>query len=669
MRHYRILLTLYLFAATKLVAQDNTLDSLKNELNKASTDKARFAIYNDIGDFIGERLSLKDSAMYFYKQADELAKKNDQVLLDALCITKLARCIYWSQDAITSYDAIQKGIDMVEHPGIVNGKYWGFNNIPPENLRLIELGWLNWLMGHFQREVLDNNNASMDYFNQGKELGLAAHASSLIGHCNGSIIYSFLMLNLPDSALAYGRELEQNINYTPIYDIYHFADAPDKFPFYLKDIGAAHLKLNNRPLFLKYLRTSISLALNELDSGSLEENYKLLNEFYLSEKNKDSSFYYAKKISEYYPGSYDSYVSLYKSYELKNAPESTAKYMKLALASLNEYDQDHLKSIKEIQRRSFQEQVQLQALEKEKLENEGKLKTFSIVALILVFSTIGFLLYRNNQRQKRARAIIERSYSQLKSTQAQLIQSEKMASLGQLTAGIAHEIQNPLNFVNNFSEINTELINELEEEADKGNIEEVKSIAKDLKDNEQKIIYHGKRADGIVKGMLQHSRASSGKKELTDINTLVDECVRLSYHGMRAKDKEFDAETKKVLDKSIGKINVVPQDISRVLINLLNNAFYAVDEKKRQLDGMYEPAVSVCTKKLEGKVEIQVSDNGNGIPQNIVNKIFQPFFTTKPTGQGTGLGLSLSYDIIKAHGGEIKVESIEGEGTEFIILL
>jgi two-component system NtrC family sensor kinase len=235
-----------------------------------------------------------------------------------------------------------------------------------------------------------------------------------------------------------------------------------------------------------------------------------------------------------------------------------------------------------------------------------------------------------------------------------------------------------LNFVNNFSEINTELIDELKEEADKGNIEEVKAIANDIAENEQKIIHHGKRADSIVKGMLQHSRASTGKRELTDINALVDECVRLSYHGMRAKNKEFNATIKTDLDESIGKINIVPQDISRVLLNLLNNAFYAVNEKKKEtpaLNGeIYEPKVYITTKQTcspsgVGGIEVQVKDNGNGIPQYIVDKIFQPFFTTKPTGQGTGLGLSLSYDIIKAHGGNIDVESKEGKGSEFVIQL
>jgi len=266
---------------------------------------------------------------------------------------------------------------------------------------------------------------------------------------------------------------------------------------------------------------------------------------------------------------------------------------------------------------------------------------------------------------------LEETHEALKSTQAQLVQSEKMASLGELTAGIAHEIQNPLNFVNNFSEVNKELVDELEEEADKGNYDEVKAIAKDIKDNEEKILHHGKRADAIVKGMLQHSRASTGKKEPTDINALGDEYLRLSYHGMRAKDKMFGATPQTDFDNSIGKINIVPQDIGRVLLNLSNNAFYAIMEKKKNLSGLYnyEPTVSVSTKKIDSKVEIHVKDNGNGIPPKVVDKIFQPFFTTKPTGQGTGLGLSLSYDIVKAHGGEIKVESKEGEGSEFAIQL
>ncbi|HEY2727205.1 MAG TPA: ATP-binding protein, partial [Parafilimonas sp.] len=263
----------------------------------------------------------------------------------------------------------------------------------------------------------------------------------------------------------------------------------------------------------------------------------------------------------------------------------------------------------------------------------------------------------------------------LKSTQAQLIQSEKMASLGELTAGVAHEIQNPLNFINNFADINNELIDEILHEHDAGILKEIESLGNDIKTNNEKIIYHGKRADAIVKGMLQHSRTSSGQKEFTDINDLCDEYLRLSYHGLRAKDKLFNADFKTDFDNSIGKINIVSQDIGRVLLNLINNSFYAVTEKKKTADESYKPVVSIQTKKFnspsgDGGVEIVVSDNGNGIPQNIIDKIFQPFFTTKPTGEGTGLGLSLSYDIItKEHNGTIKVQSKEGEGTKFIITL
>ena len=271
-------------------------------------------------------------------------------------------------------------------------------------------------------------------------------------------------------------------------------------------------------------------------------------------------------------------------------------------------------------------------------------------------------------------AALSQSLKDLKETQAQLIQREKMASLGELTAGIAHEIQNPLNFINNFSEVNKELLQEMKEEVDNGNTEEVKMIANDVIYNQEKINEHGKRADAIVKGMLQHSGNSSGVKEPTDINKLADEYSRLSHHGFRAKDKSFNAILKTDFDEKIGNINVIPQDIGRVILNLINNAFYAVDEKKKYtsaglVQNGYEPSVSVSTKKVNEKVEIKVADNGNGIPQKVLDKIFQPFFTTKPTGQGTGLGLSLSYDIVKAHGGQLEVETKDGEGSEFIIQL
>lgn len=308
--------------------------------------------------------------------------------------------------------------------------------------------------------------------------------------------------------------------------------------------------------------------------------------------------------------------------------------------------------------------------------------------LSAIESLIFSIALTERQQSKLEKQVAERtsdlndSLLQLKATQNQLIQSEKMAALGELTAGIAHEIQNPLNFVNNFSELNAELINELRAAAESGNVEQVRALAKGIKENEEKINHHGKRAGSIVKGMLQHSRNSTGKKEPTDINALCDEYLRLAYHGLRAKDKSFNAKFETQLDPTMPKINVVPQDIGRVVLNLINNAFYACTERSRSAvsekqransqgpNANYEPTVIVSTKYLGTSVEICVTDNGNGIPTSIKDKIFQPFFTTKPTGQGTGLGLSLSYDIVtKGHGGELKVITKEGEGSTFAVTL
>jgi signal transduction histidine kinase len=265
---------------------------------------------------------------------------------------------------------------------------------------------------------------------------------------------------------------------------------------------------------------------------------------------------------------------------------------------------------------------------------------------------------------------LQNSILELKSTQAQLIQSEKLASLGELTAGIAHEIQNPLNFVNNFAEVSAEMLLEMDAELDKGDIHEAKAISADLQQNLSKINHHGQRASAIVKGMLEHSRASTGVKEPTDLNALTDEYLRLAYHGLRAKDNSFNAAMETHFDPDLPMVSVIPQDIGRVLLNLINNAFYAVNEKaKLSIEG-YDPVVTVSTAKIGDNIEIRVQDNGNGIPDVIREKIFQPFFTTKPTGQGTGLGLSLAYDIVtKGHEGTLEVESAEGGGSAFIIKL
>jgi len=378
----------------------------------------------------------------------------------------------------------------------------------------------------------------------------------------------------------------------------------------------------------------------------------LLAQLYKTKDKLDSAFYYQQAAMN-----------------TKDSLFGLDKFHKLQLLTLSE--QQRLHGIAEEQERS-----------KARIQRTFFLWSIGVVLLIV------FVLWRSNKLQKKANhqlndknlqiekqsESLKKTLEELKATQAQLIQSEKMASLGELTAGIAHEIQNPLNFVNNFSELNAELLTEIKEQLEKENIspagkQTITAIVDNVTQNLEKITQHGKRADAIVKGMLQHSRNNSGEKELTDINVLADEYLRLSYHGLRASDKSFNAAIQTNFDPALNKINIIPQDIGRVLINLFNNAFYSVNEKKKQKGKDYEPIVWVNTKMVGKQVEIKIRDNGNGISKRFMEKIYQPFFTTKPSGQGTGLGLSLSYDIIKAHQGEIKINTAEGEFAEFTILL
>lgn len=341
------------------------------------------------------------------------------------------------------------------------------------------------------------------------------------------------------------------------------------------------------------------------------------------------------------------------------------------------------------QRQREIEQLEAERKFKEQENRTQRIWLISVAGALASLLILSFILIRNNRQKQKTNRVLEATLRNLKSTQAQLIQSEKMASLGELTAGIAHEIQNPLNFVNNFSEVNRELIDELKIELKKGNYQEVEDISTDIKTNEEKINLHGKRADAIVKSMLQHSQISSGEKELVDINACCDEYIRLAYHGMVARDKTFNVDIKTGFDPELPKIKIVPQDIGRVILNILNNAFQACTEQNRRAsadrslssvstlsaegekDGnvLKKPTVTVTTKKLDNVIEIAISDNGPGVPDEIRDKIFQPFFTTKPTGQGTGLGLSLSYDIVKAHGGTLEMETKPGVGTTMKISL
>ena len=443
-------------------------------------------------------------------------------------------------------------------------------------------------------------------------------------------------------------------------------------------MGYVEAGKKNYAAALDYYRSALLTAHRQNNIFDIVNTYTFLAQLYQETGKIDSSIWYAKEVlnksgySSFRHGALDVLGILAKDYKITHENDSALKYLELRIA-LNDSLFNKEKS-RSIQALSFNEALHQQELETARKQYQNQVTLYAVFGMAGLFLLIGIILYRNNQVKQKANVFLkmqkeklESTLKTLEATQAQLVQSEKMASLGELTAGIAHEIQNPLNFVNNFSEVNKELLGEMKTELTKGNVNEAKAIAGDIESNEDKIMFHGKRAESIVKGMLQHSRSSSGVKEPTDINALADEYLRLSYQGLRARDKLFQASMNTEFDPTIGIVPVMPQDFGRVLLNLFNNAFYAVNDKKKSESGSYEPMVTLTTKKLNGSIQISVKDNGNGIPKKLIEKIFQPFFTTKPTGQGTGLGLSLSYDIVKAHGGQIKVNTEEGKYTEFVI--
>jgi signal transduction histidine kinase len=494
-----------------------------------------------------------------------------------------------------------------------------------------------------------------------------------------------LALNQLDAALFYFNE-----SYRGVMDRQDYLSSKVALDDVFKDLGQVHAKIGNDAQAMVFFRNSIPYSLTDKDYITLNETCIGIALLFKKSGQTDSSISYVKKGLEvaqqrnYLKGVLEATKLLSQLYEGINEHEALRYYKKAAVINDSLFNAE---KIKQLQNFEFVEQQRKQKEAETERNYKNKIQLYALLGILGMFLLLALILYKNNRNKQSANKLlhlqkeeIQATLTALKATQSQLIQQEKMASLGELTAGIAHEIQNPLNFVNNFSEVNTELVDEIEDALQKDNKKEALAIAGDLKENLQKITHHGKRADAIVKGMLQHSRASTGKKEPTDINALADEYLRLSYHGLKAKDKSFNADFKTDFDESIGKIEVVPQDIGRVLLNLYNNAFYSINEKKKApaLKGEnYEPTMWVTTKVISsplysgaGRLELSVKDNGNGIPQKLLDKIFQPFFTTKPTGEGTGLGLSLSYDIItKGHGGELRVNSKEGEYAEFVINL
>lgn len=448
-----------------------------------------------------------------------------------------------------------------------------------------------------------------------------------------------------------------------------------------RDFGEVEIERGNKAAALKYLNNAVKHSIAADDPQMLSMSYLSTSKLYHKFSQKDSAEFYAKKALETaVAGKYEQDVlnagkALYTYYDEDNNLPDAYKYYKLATAARDSlYSQDREKQLLSL---DFEEKQRQQEIADAQLQYRDHVRTYVFIVGLVILALLVFIFWRNGRHRQKANRLllkqkseIEQAMSQLQLTQKQLIQSEKMASLGELTAGIAHEIQNPLNFVNNFSEVSMELVDEMELELNNGDKVQALSIATDIKQNLEKIRHHGKRADGIVKGMLQHSRTGSTVKEPTDINALADEYLRLAYHGLRAKDKSFNAELVTNYNPGLPAIDVLPQEIGRVLLNLYTNAFYAVHQRQQTAGEDYKPTVSVSTAVQDKQVIIAVKDNGMGMPDDVKDKIMQPFFTTKPTGQGTGLGLSLSYDIIvKGHGGKIDVETKENDHTMFIISL
>jgi two-component system NtrC family sensor kinase len=485
-------------------------------------------------------------------------------------------------------------------------------------------------------------------------LSFAEQAYMLAEESKNYYQLSLAGLLLGDIHLSMEETIEALKYYHPVLELSTSIYALDAYILTMQGLARAHAQLGNPDVALYYGRNSLEM---------INQNQIVLKSYGYNPNSLVADFAPFMASMHKQTGHSDSaYYYLNLSVALKDSLFTVDKISQFQNLTYNE------------SLRKDQEQAAFVAAKEAFF---SRLRTQGMIAGIVVLFVAAFYLFRNNlQKQKANRLLhqqkkaIEQTLKELKDTQNQLVQSEKMASLGELTAGIAHEIQNPLNFVNNFSEVNKELIGEIRQEIAKGNMDEVLVLTKDLEDNEDKINYHGKRADAIVKSMLQHSRNSSGQKEPSDINALSDEYLRLAFHGLRAKDKSFNVMLHTEFDPNVGMVKIVPQELGRVLLNLFNNAFYAVTDKKKTADAGYHPEVSLITKKVNGRIHITVKDNGSGIPESLKQKVFQPFFTTKPTGQGTGLGLSLAYDIItKGHGGEMVMDSKEGEGTTFILIL
>ena len=623
------------------IAQNKLTEALKNQLTAAHEDTARVLIMAELG--LQFRNTNPDSSIFYGQKALHLAEQIKYLRGEAIAINTIALAMREKGELPKALALAMKAYKIALA-----------NNYVYEtalSVRRIGLVYMD----------LKEYRTSLKYLQKASQLsGSIQHKRGMAIECmNIGMTYEYM--SILDSALYFIQKAENGKEY--IEDLY---------PEVNRVFGNIYAKKGNPEQALFYYHKGI-------DAGSALNDFRTISFIYadaarmFSQLNQiDSSIVYAKnglkygQLASYKKGILFSSNILAELYDSKD-PAEALRYYKIASTA-----KDSLfgaGNIKTIQTLVSKEEANQREIEGAKVAYQNQMKQYGLLVGLGAFSLVAVILYRSNRQKQKTNKVLESTLTNLKSTQSQLIQSEKMASLGELTAGIAHEIQNPLNFVNNFSEVNKELLTEMDEGIEKGDFSEVKNIVKNIISNEEKIRHHGKRADAIVRGMLQHSRSSTGVKEPTDINALCDEYLRLSYHGLRAKDNTFNTTLNTDYDKTIGTLNIIPQEIGRVILNLINNAFYAVKEKNSQLENGNVPTISVSTKKSGNNVLICIKDNGNGIPKQIREKIFQPFFTTKPTGQGTGLGLSLSYDIVKAHGGEINVETKEGDGSEFIIQL
>jgi len=656
----RVKLFLLLLIPISGFAQKKQVDDLLHVLKTAKTDSARFIALGNLELYYLD--SNPDSALFYGEQTLSMAKTSADALDEAICLDINGYELTHLGKYPDALQCFQRGIKIVEDPKTGTHTLWKYTSTHWSRAGEFtsihsDFGDLLGLAGNKKSQLFEYNKVR-----QTADPAVDADFSYALM----SIGREYTAINKLDSALILEQLAEKATN--RLHDTQYL-------PKIYVCTGNIYLKKKDNANALSYYHKAIIIADKQNDLTAAAEANLALTRYFLSQRQKDSSFLYAVKTIQilHLAGSVnlgDAYYNLSKCYLLTKNIDSAYKYQELALTAKDSNYNATLNNLTGFQKLSFTGQLRVQQLEKEKEAVQARIRIYILLAGIGILLLIATIFYRNNLQKQKANKVLEKTLVELKSTQTQLIQSEKMASLGELTAGIAHEIQNPLNFVNNFSDVSRELMEELNEELDKGDIMEAKAISIDVIENLGKINHHGKRADSIVKGMLEHSRTSVGQKELIDLNTLADEYLRLSYHGLRAKDKSFNAELITHFDPKLPKVTVIPQDIGRVFLNLFNNAFYAVNQKKKTAGVDFKPQVSVATSSKDAQVIIKVKDNGIGMPDSVKEKIMQPFFTTKPTGEGTGLGLSLTYDmVVKGHGGNISVDTIDGEFTEFTIIL